>query len=258
MRYHCGKALRPKEEWPIRPRTSPSFTKYYFSYDNLDYTAKLARGFARFLFLCNNLYVNELYFPEAIVLDREDVNGFDSRYSIYAKGFGKFFAKATSARKITSKLAPHLEPGNLVKIRVVGNGNFQVVDVLKSSKIDVRCSDLYLLNQMLPEHDFEFGVWQELMKSIKYPSDANALAGRQVSGIKEEGDNNPLNWRKVLSVLGWDPEHAACEICTEAKPVFFDIGTQSFFCENCFAKRGNPENFSFRRTSKDYLRIESS
>ena len=193
--------------------------------------------------------MQEFYFPEAIVLDREDVNGFDSRYSIYAKGFGKFFAKATSARKITSKLAPHLEPGNLVQIRVVGNGNFQVVDVLKDSKVAVQSSDLYLLNQMLPEHDFEFPLWKVL-------TEGSPLSVRQLADHSGQVHQN-FNWRKVLSVLGWDPEHATCEICMEAHPTFFDIGTQSFFCQKCFAKRGNPENFSFRRTSKDHVKLEA-
>lgn len=189
-------------------------------------------------------FMQELYFPEAIVLDREDANGFDSRYSIYAKGFGKFFAKATSARKITSKLAPHLEPGNLVRIRVVGNGHFQVVDVLKDSKISVATSDLYLLNQLLPEHDFEFGVWQVLTEGS--PS-SKARSGRE-----------PFDWKRVLKVLGWDPEHAVCEVCTEAKPFYFDIGTQGFFCEKCFSKRGNLETFSFRRASKDFIGLVKS
>ncbi len=232
--------------------------------------------------------MNELYFPEAIVLDREDANGFDSRYSIYAKGFGKFFAKATSARKITSKLAPHLEPGNLIQIRVVGNGHFQVVDVLKSDKLGIWPNDLYLLNQMLPEHDFEFGVWQELMRNVN--NDVND-ASEAIERIKKESDGNevnvvnagqvhqnlnwrnntesspssqahsgrePFDWKRVLKVLGWDPEHAACEICNEAKPDFFDIGTQGFFCEKCFAKRGSVESFSFRRTSKDFLKLATS
>lgn len=183
--------------------------------------------------------MQELYFPEAIVLDREDVNGFDSRYSVYAKGFGKFFAKATSARKITSKLAPHLEPGNLVKIRVVGNGNFQVVDVLKNSKISIPYPDLYLLNQILPEHDFEFSIWSLLTKGD--PS------GQVIQN---------LDWRLVLKALGWDPEHGSCEICQTEKPDFFDIGTQGFFCEKCFGKRREVPNFYFKSRSRDVIRFK--
>jgi len=178
----------------------------------------------------------ELYFPEAIVLDREDANGFDSRYSIYAKAFGKFLAKATSARKITSKLAPHLEPGNLVQIRVVGNGGFQVVDVLKREKLDVRCGDLYLLNQMLPEHDFDFAIWEELLSGVRF----------QMSGFRERGDEvgersveivgqarKNLDWRKVLRILGWDPEHAACEICGSLSVSKFAVEGQVFACTSC-------------------------
>lgn len=234
--------------------------------------------------------MQELYFPEAIVLDREDANGFDSRYSIYAKGFGKFLAKATSARKITSKLAPHLEPGNLVQIRVVGNGHFQVVDVLKSSRIEVRCSDLYLLNQLLPDQDFEFGIWEMLVDVRDDRMDRNVRVegGGNIpkfSWMSEESKGSPsgipsgqvhqnLNWReaesspslrsgrepfdwkRVLRVLGWDPEHGVCEVCQIEKPEFFDVGTQGFFCEKCYrGRRERPNNFSFRKNSRDLISL---
>ena len=60
---------------------------------------------------------------EAIVLDKEDVGEQDSRVFLYTKDFGKIGAKATSLRKITSKLAAHLEPLNYATVRLVSRGN---------------------------------------------------------------------------------------------------------------------------------------
>lgn len=162
-------------------------------------------------------FVMELYFPEAIVLNREDSNEVDSRFSIYAKGYGKFFAKAKSARKILSKLSGHLEPGSLVKIRLVGNGGLQVVDALKFGKVAVGAPDLHLLNRLLPEQDFDFGIWEMLVGS---PSAS--------SGLK-------FSWPKALKILGWDPEHAGCQLCG-GKPVFFVLKNQGFVCDRCVLK----------------------
>lgn len=164
--------------------------------------------------------MQELYFPEAVVLDREDSNDFDSRFSVYAKGYGKFYAKAKSARKILSKLSGHLEPGSLVKIRLVGNGAWQVTDALKFGKISVDPPDLYLLNQLLPEADFDLAIWEELIGS---PS-SQAHSGRE---------SQNFSWAKILRILGWDPEHARCEICKSADVSRFVISGQSFACDKC-------------------------
>lgn len=171
--------------------------------------------------------MQELYFPEAIILDREDSNDVDSRFSIYAKGYGKFFAKAKSAKKILSKLSGHLEPGNLVKIRLVGNGAWQVVDALKFSKVLVGPPDLYLLNQLLPEADFDFELWEMLLKGN--PSTSSGLDSTSSSQVK-------FSWPGILKILGWDPEHAICEICQNEEPRYFNIRHQGFVGEGCYGK----------------------
>ncbi|MDO8574288.1 MAG: recombination protein O N-terminal domain-containing protein, partial [bacterium] len=92
--------------------------------------------------------MNEYYFNEAIVLDREPSGETDNRFSIYAKGFGKIVARGKSTRKITSKLSGHLEPGNLVKVRLIEKNGLQVVDALKSGKLGIRSADLHFLNRL--------------------------------------------------------------------------------------------------------------
>ncbi len=182
--------------------------------------------------------MNELYFPEAVVLNREDANDFDSRFSIYAKGYGKFHAKAKSARKILSKLSGHLEPGSLVKIRLVGNGGFQVADALKFGKVEINPPDLYFLDQLLPAEDFDFQIWEILAKSS--PS---ASSGRE-----------PFDWKKILRVLGWDPDHGTCEFCHLGEPAYFDLRGQGFVCADCFLKKA-AGNFERKRRNQELIKI---
>ena len=76
------------------------------------------------------------YVTDALVLKKEPLRDFDARYFFFTKKFGKMKGRATSARKITSKLAGHLEPGTLVTARFVernggnGNGGVQIADAL--------------------------------------------------------------------------------------------------------------------------------
>jgi len=138
------------------------------------------------------------------VLDKVPHRDADSRYALFTKKFGKLTAKATSARKITSKLSPHLEPGNVVQARLVEKNGLQVVDALKTGRITATPRDLEFLGLLLAEAEPDARIWIAL------------LAPR-------------FHWPEVLRALGWDPAHAACEIC-EKKPAVFAIKTQEFFC----------------------------
>ena len=173
--------------------------------------------------------MNEYYFNEAIVLDREPSNEIDNRFSIYIKGFGKIVARGKSTRKITSKLSGHLEPGNLVKVRLIEKNGLQVVDALKSSKIEIRSSAPYFLNKLLPEHDFDFALWQELVShSMKHESGGDKIT-----------DYVSLNWKEILKILGWDPEHAVCEVCGSLSVSKFTAEGQIFSCDSCSARLTN-------------------
>jgi len=154
--------------------------------------------------------LDERYFEEAIVLARENRNDIDGYVHLYTKGAGKLSARIKSARKITSKLSPHLQEGNVVTIRLIEKNGLQVVDVLKNGKVNVGFRDLYALNKLLESDDFDFNIWTELI-----------------------GDNQ-FNWRRVLGFLGWDPEFALCGACNKKRPSFFDISRQDFVCQECF------------------------
>ena len=76
------------------------------------------------------------YFTEAVVLDKEPSGEFDSIAHLYTQELGRVSASVTSARKILSKLNSHLEPLNLVQVRLVEKNRFHVADVLKTGALD--------------------------------------------------------------------------------------------------------------------------
>ena len=157
------------------------------------------------------------YVTEALVLAKEPLRDFDARYGFFTKRFVKLKGKATSARKPTSKLAGHLEPGTLATVRFVerngGSGNgAQIVDALKYGALGVPLADLGFLSQLLPDGEPEPDLWAELMRG-------------------------PFSWEATLRILGWDPHDAVCENCNRGnKAAAFYVPRQEFFCASCASK----------------------
>lgn len=151
------------------------------------------------------------YLSEAVVLYRLPNGNLDERVVFLTRRFGKLVGKAKSVRKITSKLSGHLQPGNLVQVRLVEKNGLQVVDALKKSRLDFALPKLRFLGEILSETEPEFKIWE-------------MLVGRTFS------------WDKVLKILGWDPDFASCAVCGGTCIVSFHPKTQEFFCKECASK----------------------
>lgn len=147
---------------------------------------------------------------EAIVLHVEPKGEYDSRVSLFTHKYGKLNAKVKSSRKITSKLAGHLQPGNIVNARLVYVGGHQVVDALKSTHLDLPPQSLYILHRLLADQDVEHELWSHLITGA-------------------------MDWRLILRILGWDPDHAACRYCRRT-PAIFRLRDQEYYCERCSVK----------------------
>ncbi|MEK7547153.1 MAG: recombination protein O N-terminal domain-containing protein [Patescibacteria group bacterium] len=150
------------------------------------------------------------YLSEAVVLDRLPNGNLDGRVVFLTKRFGKLTGKAKSVRKITSKLSGHLQPGNLIQLRLVEKNGLQVVDALKKSKLSFSPSELRFLGEVLAEAEPEFRIWEML-----------------VAGA--------FSWSETLRILGWDPNFASCAGCHGTIDAFHPR-TQEFFCKNCASK----------------------
>jgi len=151
------------------------------------------------------------YVTDAIILKKDPLRDQDGRYAFFTQRFGKITGKATSSRKITSKLSAHLEPGNLSRVRFVEVHGTQIVDALKTVRTPISLIDLHFLSEILPDGEPEPELW-------------NMFATGQFS------------WAKTLQVLGWDPEGAACAQCNKEPARYFYIPRQEFFCSTCASK----------------------
>ncbi len=148
------------------------------------------------------------YVTEAIVLRKQAVGDCDFRYALFTRRFGKMVAKAKSARKIASKLAGHLEPGNIVRARLIERNGLLIADALKETRLGVSLADLSFLSDLLPEREAEPDLW------------AACAAGKFAR-------------RDILRALGWDPDYAACATCDSRAIYFFNVSSQDFFCRRC-------------------------
>jgi len=151
------------------------------------------------------------YLSEAVVLDKEGIGDLDARVSLFTKKFGKLTAKAKSARRIVSKLSPHLEPGNVIQARLIEKGALHIVDALKQSRLSTNPNSLYFLNRILPDGEQDLRLWQMLLSGA-------------------------FDWTRALGILGWDPSEAMCGLCATDKPHAFSVFRQEFFCSGCASK----------------------
>ncbi|MEK7451299.1 MAG: DNA repair protein RecO [Patescibacteria group bacterium] len=166
--------------------------------------------------------MNELS-AEAIVLDCRESGEFDKIIFLYTQELGKVAAKAVSARKITSKLAGHLEPLNIVKIRLIQkNGGFKIADAIALRKIK-RSFEALALAGFIKEMTFELASDKKLWLAIK--------KSFQELDKKKEAPYAPL-----LKILGFDPKFADCGICNGKHVAYFVKNETTFLCRRCAFK----------------------
>lgn len=173
-------------------------------------------------------------FTEAVVLDKEDLREADSRVFLYTENFGKIVAKAKSVRKITSKLAAHLEPLNLIKVRLVASRDFQVADALRVDRLNLGILGvLRLVKEIAMENCADPMLWRILKRQYSQTTAPNELAG------------------EILKIAGFDPALAVCRACQAEKPDNFLLNSAEYLCASCFGRSAGSERH-FKLQLSDY------
>lgn len=148
------------------------------------------------------------YVTEAVVLDKEPQGESDLRVSLFTEALGKVQAKVTSGRKITSKLAPHLEPLNIVSVRLVQKSGLVVTDALKVGTLPRESiKSLALLEGALMPQSRDYRLWLKI---------------KEGAPVKE-----------LLGLLGFDPAFASCVTCGAGYPDYFYAPESIYVCGNC-------------------------
>jgi DNA repair protein RecO len=160
------------------------------------------------------------YLTDAVVLDKENAGELDSLIYLYTKDLGKVVAKAKSSRKITSKLSGHLEPLNLVKVRLVEKNGFQAVDALALKKFSAKFLRVAeFIKEMTFECQADLKLWLLIKKILAKPE------------IEEK-----IIYRSLLKALGFDPKFAECANCRKKEAYAFSPEEQKFLCRKCSMK----------------------
>lgn len=163
------------------------------------------------------------FFTQSLVLDKEDVGEYDSRVFLYGPEYGKIVAKLKSSKKILSKLNSHLEPFNLVSVRIIDRGP-QIVDALLLDKFHPSWQLRKLLN-FIKETTLEWQsdnyFWQLIKQSLA---------------------TDKFDYGLFLAAQGFDPKFAICQNCQIKRPAYFLYKDQFFYCKNCIVLLNLPEN----------------
>jgi len=175
------------------------------------------------------------YFTEALVLDAENSGELDKSIYLYTEKLGRITAKAKSIRKITSKLAAHLQPLNFVQVRLVEKNGFQVVDAIIFERAKPSQAALSLI-QFIKEMTFEFQPDKKFWLLAK-------------KAFREIKDGKKISYRPLIGALGFEPAFARCNLCGGKYPIYFSKTEQVFLCRRCGFRYGMPsgagqENFS--------------
>lgn len=161
---------------------------------------------------------------EALVVDKNPRRELDHTVTLYAEGLGLVFAHLKSSRKIASKLSPHLEPLTLTTVRLVKNKHLHVTDALASRRLTVNRANLNALRffkEFFAEESYEPAVWKTIHDSSTAP-------------------RKTLFGEPLLTALGFDPEHARCEVCGAARPRYFSA-LAYYVCDQCVLAHAVPE-----------------
>jgi recombinational DNA repair protein (RecF pathway) len=126
---------------------------------------------------------------------------------LFTRDYGKISARAVSARKITSKLSAHLQPGQHILARVIEKNSLLVGDAFCIGSVRVEMPVLAAVASLLPEFQPDEPVWEFLASRV------------------------PFSWERVLSILGWDPTEARCTTCSSSRVSAFLPGRQDFSCQ---------------------------
>jgi len=158
------------------------------------------------------------HYTEGIVLSRNPRGEMDRSVTIYTKEIGKVTATTKSSRKITSKIAGHLMPGNFVRLRIVENKTTQAIDALSEKpKCDIKelLPFLNFLDEVLPHGEADENFWDLITKII------------------EKCRLEPEAYRYILEILGFGADDAVCGNCRRSEIAHFSLPDIMFLCSNC-------------------------
>ena len=163
------------------------------------------------------------YLTKAFVLNFKITKENDKIYNLFTENFGRLNVVAPGSLKILSRLSGHLEIGNLLKVKIVEKNALTIVDALTlknfllfSSQNNKFLSQALMVANILktitPLGVPDWRIWNLLLNFFKTQN---------------------VNFKELLSFLGYDVKNGRCALCGKKTAFVFDLYDQNFLCEDC-------------------------
>ena len=165
------------------------------------------------------------YVTESIVLAVEPHKEYDLTADLFTKDLGRVKARAVSGRKILSKFSPHLNPLNLVSVRLVEKKQFTITDVLTADNFSV-----------LRNHGENYSAALNLLNVLKILVPFGVPDIHLWYFLRASFEDNMINCVSLLKILGYDSQFSSCAFCFRETTANFSLNNQIFLCSFCNVK----------------------
>jgi len=180
----------------------------------------------------------------ALILVRQDYKENDSLVTVYTPRFGKLILVARGTKKLSSKLAGHVEPLTLADFMIIGGKGFDYVGsaITREAYLGIRddLNKLYYAGQAV-------GLFNRLTKENQGDERLFFLLIKWLEILDAWGDFKRENGdlvlafftSKFLAELGYKPEMRRCLECSQALSPgknYFNLLSGGVVCQHCFDK----------------------
>ncbi len=164
------------------------------------------------------------FVTHALVLRVERSREYDRVATLFTKDLGRVRVKVTSGARLLSKFAPHLDPLNLVRVRLAHKNGYTLTDVLTEERFAAMRKDSARFGRALraaalvlalsAEGEPDLRIWHELVRALT---------------------DDALVLRSLLAYFGYDVAHASCERCGANPAPQFAVPLHALLCMGCAA-----------------------
>ena len=212
------------------------------------------------------------FITQAIVLSRKDYREHDSLVVFYTLLQGKRILLARGVKKITSKLAGHLEPFNLVDLMSIYGKNWDYVgSVIARETFPIIKKDINRLYYA----GLAFNWVQKILEDEQADEDIfNLLTDylKQLESMSIANENNKTNNLsknqgellfsffifKFLAFSGYNPQIKNCLDCGQVISPgqnFFNLNSGGLVCRHCFANINQTQKLEFLTISDNCVKL---
>lgn len=209
---------------------------------------------------------------KAIVLSRRDYREYDNLVVFYTLNQGKKILLARGVKKISSKLAGHLEPLNLVDLMSIPGKNWDYVgsviarETFSGIKQDI--NSLYYtglifnwLHKILEDDEADENIFSLLVEYLEQIESLSAVKNdNKIDNLSKNQGELLFSFFifKFLALSGYNPQIKNCLECKEAiipGRNYLNLNHGGLVCRNCFVSIKQAQKSEFLLVSDNCVKL---